>query len=234
MLLLMLFVWRRLWQDLPLFFLYLASAEGIVLVRYLALRSGQRAYFYTYWISDLVISVIALLPIYEVFLRRLFTGFHKTRFYRSIFPIVATTILVVAVLTAVQARDEGAAFHMASRGFDLMRSAVLIFFIGLMLFMGRTWTRYDLGITLGFGIQAAIALANSAVRARMHYQTTVLDTIEFIAYNISCLIWLITFWKPEKRTEFVSPEQLDPEMLHQARSWETQLKDWLTPGKSKR
>jgi hypothetical protein len=228
------FLWRRLWRELPFFFLYLALSVLVLGVRYLAVRVGYRAYFYTYWTSDLVASAVVFLPVYEVFLRRLFAGFHKTRFYRYIFPLFAIAILILTLITALQAHDKGAAFQMASRAFDFMRTCVLVFFIGLMLFMGRSWSRYDLGITLGFAIQAAVALANSAIRTAIHYEPSIMDTVEIVAYNISCLIWLVTFWKPEKRTQFITPEQLDPEMLHQARSWETQLKDWLTPGKSKR
>jgi hypothetical protein len=233
-LLALMFLWRRLWRELPFFFLYVASALLVGLVRYGGFLLGRRANFYTYWISDLAMSVIAFLPMYEVFLRRLFEGFHKNRFYRNIFPLVATTALLLAVLTAWQAQDKGAAFQMASRGFDFMRTFVLVFFIGLMLFMGRNWSRNELGITLGFAIQAAVALVTAAARARAHYQPTLFDVAERIAYDFSCLIWLVTFWKPEKRTQFVSAEQLDPEMLHQARSWETQLKGWLIPGKNKR
>jgi hypothetical protein len=233
-LLALIFVWRRQWRDLPFFFLYLMYGLLFVAVLYVGIRLGKRPYFYIYWIFNLIGVVVVFLPMYEVFLRRLFTGFYKTRFYRSIFPLIAVLILVLTLLTALQAHDKGAAFKMALRAFDFMRTAVLVFFISLMLFMGRQWTRYDLGITLGFAIQAAVALANAAVRARVHYHPTVLDTVEIIAYNISCLIWLVTFWKPEKRAEFAPAEQFDREMLHQARTWETILKDWLTPGKSKR
>jgi hypothetical protein len=234
MLLAALFLARRLWRELPFFFLYLVSALLISVVRYAGFLWGPRPYFYAYWISDMVMSVVAFLPMYEVFLRRLFEAFQKNNFYRNIFPLVATLILVLAVFTALQAHDKNAAFQMASRAFDFMRTSVLVFFIGLMLFMGREWTRYNLGITLGFAIQAAVALASAAIRVRLGHQPTFLQDSEIIAYNLSCLIWLVTFWKPEKRTQFVSPEQLDPEMLHQARSWETQLKGWLTPGKNKR
>lgn len=229
-----LFVWRRLWRGLAFFFVYLVCTLLSVAAQYIGFRLGQWPFFYAYWISDLVSAIVAFLPMYEVFLRRLFSGFHKTRLYRSMFPMVAVAILVLAVLTALHAHDKGAAFQTASRAFDFTRTAVLAFFIGLMLLMGRDWTRYDLGITLGFAIQAAVALANSAVRAGLHYTPPLLGTIDVIAYNLSCLIWLITFWKPEKRTQLLPAEQLDPEMLHQARSWETQLKDWLIPGKNKR
>jgi hypothetical protein len=228
------FFWRRLWRDLPFFFLYLAFALLVGVVRYLSSPFGEWPVFYTYWISDLIASLVVFLAMYEVFLRRLFAKSNKNPFYKRFFPLVAVVILVLAVLTAVQAPDKGAAFSMASRAFDFIRTAVLVFFMGLMVLMGRGWSRYDLGITLGFAIQAAVALANAAVRASTHYQATALNSAEIVAYDLSCLIWLITFWKPEKRTQFITPEQLDPEMLQQARSWETQLKAWLAPGKSKR
>lgn len=229
------FVWRRLQRELPLFFLYLSSALLVTVVRYVAFHwFSHRMYFYIYWTCDLFMSVVVFMPMYEVFLRRLFRGFYKNRFYKSIFPLVAFVILVLTVVTAIQAHDKGAAFLMASRGFDFMRTAVLVFFIGLMAFMGRQWTRYDLGITLGFAVQAAVALVNSAVRVRMHYRPTVMETVEIVAYNVSCLIWLVTFWKREKPAQLAPAEQIDPAMLQQARSWEEQLKDWIAPRKSKR
>jgi hypothetical protein len=227
------FARRRLWHRLPFFFLYVACALLFVAVQLVSFRVGRKAYFYGYWITDLASSVVVLLPMYEVFLRRLFPGFQRNRFYRSAFPVFAGLIFVLAVLTALQSPDKGSAFQMASRAFDFMRTAILVFFIGLMALMGRQWTRYDLGVTLGFGIQAAVALANSAVKARMHYRPTVLDFVELFAYNLSCLIWLVTFWKPERPSQIVPAEQLDPAMLHQARGWEQQLKTWLTPRKDK-
>ncbi len=229
------FVWRRLWRELPFFFLYLASALLVGIIRYVTLRwFSHRSYFYAYWICDLCVSVVVFLPMYEILLRRLFRGFQKNRFYANLFPLAAFVILVLTIVTAGQSHDKGAAFQSASRAFDVMRTAILVFFIGLMAFMGRQWTRYDLGITLGFAIQAAVALANSAVRVRMHYLPTVMDTIELVAYNLSCFIWLITFWKPERGTALQFANQLDPQMLQQARGWETTLRDWLAPGKGKR
>jgi len=101
----------------------------------------------------------------------------------------------------------------------------------LMVLMGRNWTRYDFGISLGFGIQAAIALLNSAVRTWLHHSSTILDNLEFIAYDVACLIWLITFWKPEKSPPPVSGDHFTPATLDEAKKWEDTLKDFLTPGK---
>lgn len=225
------FVWRRLFRELPFFFFYLVSALLITAMRFGMMHLGRRAYFYTYWISDLAGSLIVFLAIYEVFLRRLFHGFHKIHFYRKLFAMVAVGVLLLTVLTALQANDKGAAFQMASRAFDFMRTAVLVFFIGLMTFMGREWTRYDLGIALGFGIQASAALATAAVRTQMHYKPTFMDTVQAIAYNVSCLIWLLAFWKQENREEVPPKDELGPQLLREARGWETILKSWLKPGK---
>lgn len=225
-------LWRGLWRELPFFFLYLVSALLIGIVRYAALLIGTRVYFYAYWISDLAISVIAFFPLYEIFLRRVFAKFHKTRFYRSVFPTVAIAVLVLTIVSALQAHDRNAAFQVASRTFDVMRTSVLIFFMGLMLFMGRRWTRYELGITLGFAVQAAVALANSAVRTVIHYRPSAFDSLEIAAYDVSCLIWLITFMRPEE-TQSTALRGVDHEVLDQARTWESMLKAWLVPRRNK-
>ena len=225
------FLSRRLYRDLPFFFLYIISASLIGILRYAAVHAGRRTYFYSFWISDLSISVIFLLAFYEVFLRRLFPRFYKVKFYRNLFPAVAVIILLATIVTALQAPDKGAAFRMASRGFDFMRTAVLTFLMLLMVLMGRNWTKYDFGISLGFGIQAAIALINSAVRTWLHHASKTFDNLEFIAYNIACLIWLITFWRPEEPRVPAQTGQFPPEALREAQKYETVLKDFLTPGK---
>jgi hypothetical protein len=225
------FLWRGTYRQLPLFFVYVLSAWIIGIVRYIAFQLGKQPYFYTFWISELAAAVTVSLALYEVFLRRLFMRFYKVRFYRNLFPAIAIVILFLTIITSLQAPDKRAAFLMASRGFDFVRTSVLVFFVALMAIMGREWKRYDFGIALGFGLQAAVALVNAAVRTRVHYKPTILGTIEVIAYDAACLIWLITFLKPEKSLIPTPADQLTPETLQQARKWEDTLKDFIAPGK---
>jgi hypothetical protein len=231
--LLFVFIWRRLWRELPFFFLYLSSVMVFGVGRYLSYRfQDQHHYFYVYWISDIAGSLIALFPMYEVFFKRAFARFYRTYFYRVVFPSAALLVLILTVVSALAAKDQRSAFQTASQAFDFMRTAVLVFFMSLMVFMGRDWTRYDLGITLGFAIQAAISLADAAVKLKIHYQPSVLNTIEVVAYNISCVIWLIAFAMPERST---APfEQIDRDVLNRAQSWESMLKAWLSPGSARR
>ena len=225
------FVWRRIWRDLPLFFLYIVSAPVIATLRYTVHALSRNAYFYVYWVSELAGAVICSLALYEVFLRRLFPRFHKVRLYRAIFPAAAAAILLLTIIAALQSSDRNAAFQVASQAFDFVRTAFLVFFMLLMLLMGRQWSRYDLGITLGFGIQAAAALLNAAVRTRLGHRSHFFDDVETITFEIACVIWLITFLKPEHPDRLQPAEMLDPLVLPQARKWETVLKEWLTPGK---
>jgi hypothetical protein len=228
------FLWRRLYRELPLFFLYLVAALLIGATRYIGFLYLKAAvFFYVYWISDLAGTPVLLLAIYEVFLKRLFPGFLKTRFYRHLFPLVGAVILLLTVLTAIQAHDQRAAFRTASQAFDFARTAILGFCVVLILFMGRRWTKYNFAIVMGFGIQAAVAMINAAVRARLHGQSALMGYLELIAYDAGCLIWLIGFWKPEKPPHAASADQVNPQTVQQAREWEDSLKDWLTPGKRK-
>src|SRR5258708_5399453 len=148
------FVWRRLYRELPFFFLYLVAALLIAATRYVGVVYFKAsAFFYIYWISDLAGTPVVFLAIYEVFLKRLFPGFLKTRFYRSLFPLVGAVILVLTILTALQAPDQRAAFQTASQAFDFARTTVLGFCVVLIVLMGRRWTRYNFAIVMGFGIQ---------------------------------------------------------------------------------
>jgi hypothetical protein len=220
-------LFRRAYRELPLFFIYVLSAWTIGILRYASFKIGPRPYFYTYWISELAAAVTVSLALYEVFLRRLFQRFYKVRLYRNLFPAIAILILLLTIVTALQSPDRRAAFLMASRAFDFVRTAVLVFFVALMAIMGREWRRYDFGIALGFGLQAAVALVNAAVRTQMHYQPSALGTAEVIAYDLSCIIWLLTFAKAEKPVVSLQTDKLTPSTLHEARKWEETVKELL-------
>ncbi|HKV91487.1 MAG TPA: hypothetical protein VJW20_02945 [Candidatus Angelobacter sp.] len=224
--------WRRAYRELPFFFLFVISALLLGILRYVALFAWQpNVYFYVYWITELAAAVPVALALYEIFLRRLFPSFQRVRFYRSLFPLAAVAIFLLTVITAAQSSNKRAAFVTASHGADFVRTAILVFFVALMAFMGRQWKRYDFGIALGFGLQAAVALADTAVSFRFHNPPALLTHIDVIVYDITCLIWLITFWKPEKAlVKNTADNRIVEDTLRQARTLEEVLKDF-TSGK---
>ncbi len=224
---------RKLYREFPFFFAYVLTTSVVGVVRFVVYKEYAKLYFYVFWSSDFVLLVVTFLALYETFLRRIFPAFSKVRLYRHLFPAAGAVVAFLAFLTALHSPDKHSTFLTMSRIFDFLRSAVIAFFVILILLMRREFSGYEFSIACGFGLQAAVALVNSALKTQANYKSTILDHLESVAYDAACLIWLITFWKREKHTEFLSPEQLDPTMLHQARSWETVLKNWLTPGRSK-
>jgi len=228
-----LFVWRRLHREYPLFFLFLVVTELVGLLRLGARYGSSQTYFYVYWISDLLFDFVSLLAIYELFLLRLFPHFHKTRVYRYLFGITAAIIAIGAWRAAAASQNVNAGFALITRVIDFSIVAMLIFFGFLMLTMGRQWNRHDFGIAFGFALNNAAALITTAMWVRTRYRASIVDELPVLAFDISCLTWLIVFWKPEKPLQ-LAPAELHPEMVQQARHWEEQLKGWITPRKGKR
>jgi hypothetical protein len=225
-------LWKRLEREFPFFFTYVTVTAAIGVIRFVAYKwYSADVYFVVYWSSDFVILLTTFLAIYEVFLRRLFPGFSRVRFYRYLFPIVAFALSLAALLMALYAHDRRAAFLTISRVFDFLRSAVIGFFVLLILFMGRAFTGYEFSITSGFGIQAALALAHAAVRLRGGRSTT-MARLELIAFDLACLIWLWSFASEEEEMSSKgSVPESDPAALQEAKKWEKSLKGFITPGK---
>ncbi len=225
--------WRRLQRSYPFFFSYVLIAFLAGVVRFVAYKAfSGTVYFYVFWFSDVVVVLAALLAIYETFLRHIFPGFAAVRFYRYLFPAAAVVIALLGFLTALHSFDTRAAFYITSRVLDFIRSAVIGFFVAVILFMGRRFTGYEFNIAAGFGIQAAVALAIAALRAQTHYTSTVMDRFEPVAFDAACIIWLWAFLdkKNEPKPQETTTE-LDTDALHQARKWEEALKEFQRPGK---
>ena len=225
-------VWRRLHREFPLFLGFLLTTEAVGLLRLAAQIAAPRAYPYVYWTSDLAIMMLNFLAVAELLIR-LFPRFYRVRPYRLLFSAASSVIIFAGWVTAFESSHRVAALLIEARVLDFVMVAMLTFLIALMLLMGREWTRYEFGIAFGFAINAAASLITSAAWVRARYQSTMIDQLPLIAFDISCLVWLITVSKPKKGTRFSSAGQLDAEMLREARSWETLLKTWLTSGKGR-
>jgi hypothetical protein len=225
-------VWRRLHREFPFFFAYVVVASLVGIVRFIVHKNFPGLYLHVYWWSDFIGVLAALLAIYETFLRRIFPGFAAVRFYRYLFPAAGVIIAFLAFLTVQHSADTRAAYLATSRVLDFVRSAVIGFFVLVILLMGRQFTGYEFSIAAGFGIQAAVMLANTALRLQTHAaRSTVLDRIDSLVFDVCCLIWLWVFSRENKPAPPPGMDTLDPETLHQAKKWEEMLKDLLTPGK---
>lgn len=224
-----LMIWRRLYREYPFFFSYLVVTEGATLVRFAAQFQSPFTYFYAYWISDLVIALFNVLAVYELFVKRIFPRFYKVGLYKYLFPILASGAMLFGGLAALTPRNMGM-LALGDRILDAVVVAVLMFFGLLMLVIGRQWTRYDFGIAFGFAIASSAFLISTTVWMQSHYQSTSAQA-PVIAYNISALIWLFAFWSPEKTAE-QAQGAVTPELISEAREWQSVLRSWLSSKKS--
>jgi hypothetical protein len=227
-------VWRRLHREFPFFFSYLLATEAAGILSLAALLRGPRAYFYTYWVSDLVLGVLNVLVVYELFGLRLFTRFYRVRIYRYLFATVAAIIVLGGWLSAMESADKYKRLIVQGRVFDFVIVAMLTFFVLLMVVMGREWTRYDFAIALGLVISDAGALIASAMWVQTRYQQSIVQELAPFTYDIAALIWLFAFGSKKRVFNRHVPAALQPEMVQEARKWEAVLKAWIAPGKRSR
>lgn len=218
-------IWRRVPREFLYFFNYLVANEVVGLVRLGVYYARYRSYNSIYGLSDLLISIFAFLASYELFIKRLFPRFYAVRFYRYLFPAAAIFITLCAIPTTLHT-PKNLILTTVIHVFDILRVTTLFFFVGLMVFMGRRWTQYELGIAMGLIVEASALLITSAVWAQKPFMRHLLDQLPPVAFDVSCLIWLITFLKPEKPT-LAGSAPVSPEVLQEARKWEDALKESL-------
>jgi len=220
-------VYRRWYRDFLFFFFYVVGAEVIGLVR--LATSDLHSYLKIYWISDTLIAAFAFLATYELFVKRLFPGFYRIRFYRFLFPVIAFLLTALATLNALF----GGHFSILTKTiqvYEFLRATVLFFFAGLMLLMGRRWDRQEFGIAFGFALDVAGSLAFIGIWTHTSNRSPAMARWSVIAYDVACLLWLSCFWSA-RRTLTSTPSSLSPNALHEAKKWEESLKDFMSQGK---
>src|SRR5215467_11810517 len=158
-----LFLKRRLYREFPVFFSYIIVVILGDIPRFVTYRFSFPAYARTFWITQLLNTVLALAAIGELFLKRVFSQFHKIRSYRYLFSIAAVVITLLATITFLGSIRNSVLLS-GLQAMDFTRVSLLCFFFVLMLFLGLEWSEYEFGLALGFALDAAAFLGAFALR----------------------------------------------------------------------
>lgn len=223
---------RKLQRDFPLFVSYVLLLFGIDIARLIAYYGAPyKSYYYVYWISDAVATLFALLATGELMLKRLFPEFYRMRFYRYLFALAGFLIALFAGLTALSSKPYVllSAFISVLHTAEVLLAAMLAFFVGLMIFMGRRWRRYEFGIALGLGVNAAALLLTLAIVAKSGPLRGIAGQIPVFGEDATAIVWLLFFLKPERPAPGAGAG-INPKVLHHARELQDALKGTL-PGK---
>jgi hypothetical protein len=223
------FLVRRWVSEYPFFFSYLIATEVVGIVRLAWFAAPIHTYYYVYWVSDIIYTCFSLVATYELFVKRLFPGFYKVRLYRYIFLLAALlTTLSATALALISGHLK--VLQATVYVYSFVRALILVFFIVLMLIMGRQWKKQEFGIALGFGLDVSTSLASLGIWSHTPSATVLISRISEVAYDIACIIWLYSFWTPPKDQGSIPPA-LSTEALHEAKKWEGSLKDFMSQGK---
>ena len=220
-------LYRKYHREFPYFFSYVVATNVIGIARLLASRVGGKVYYFVYWNSDIVVAAFAFLATYELFVKRLFPDFYKISFFRFLFPAVTVLITLLGASTALYGGNLKL-LVVTGRVYESLRAAMLFFFVALMIFMGRRWSKQEFGIAFGFGLDVSAIFAFLAMLSRNASASEVAKRMPVLAYDLACIVWLYCFWSAPKAT---SPRALSPEALHEAKKWEASLKDFIASDK---
>jgi hypothetical protein len=205
------------------------GTELVGLTRLAASGAPALVYRYVYWISNIIVVLFSLLAAYELFVKRLFPGFYKIRFFRYLFPSIAILVNIGMVLLAIYGNHKRLLLLTARAG-EFLRAAILVFFVSLMALMGRQWEKREFGIAAGFGLDVSTSLAALAIWSTPS-RNALFSRLPVIAYDIACIIWIYCFWDAPKSEPAAPTAPLSPAALHEAKKWEESLKDYMSSGK---
>jgi hypothetical protein len=192
---------RRLYWDFRYFFSYVLFAAFSTGIN-LAVRNNPLYYFYSYWISEALGTLLTFLALQEAF-RSVFRNFYGLRWFKLSFPTVGILIAVIALLRAAFFRPPNhspLAVTLISLeiAVGFLQFGVFCLFIVLVWFFHMRWQQHAFGIVLGFGISAAGGLVTFLLRSEFG---TILNrlvrTAIPVTYIISVAVWLATFLREE-------------------------------------
>jgi len=198
---------RRLYREFPVFFAYVVYeiSEFILLfgLRYLrSVTEEQYAYVFS---ATLLLSIALRFGVIDEVSKDLlrkspFLRISAKRLLRG----VAGLLLGLGILFAFYASgDNRVKWHtgvfVVNRGAAMVQCGLLLSLLLFSRFLGLSWRRPTLGITLGLGILTSVDLATSALRAEFTGDATrqLLNLLITGASLICVSLWIGYLWAPE-------------------------------------
>ena len=186
---------RGLHKTFPVFFTYVVSQILMFAVIYPAhLRHNYWVYFYLYWASAALSSVLGFMVIHEVFLD-VFRPYHTLRDLGSVlFKWAGFVMLLVACVVSVSSDNSDLqpwmnAILVAQRCVRLVQCGLVLFLLAFAGYLGVSRRQKSFGIAMGFGVFALSELAVVASFVGNHLNPQVMNLVNKAAYNSALLVW---------------------------------------------
>jgi hypothetical protein len=221
--LVLIFLKRKLYRQLPFFFSFLVAAITISGLR-LSVIGSYRTYFKVFWITEAIYALWTLLVLHEVF-RHVFSDLYAIWWwFRLVFP---ASVVIIAGLTInstlrhppAEAPPIISLVLSLSMADNYLQTGLFALLLLLLWLIGSGWEYYPLGITAGFAASTVGTWAVQALRSEFGTRFNQIGKYGQPAANfIAILIWLITFWKPRSEIQ-LKPKMSPEEMLEEVKGY---------------
>jgi uncharacterized membrane protein YgcG len=216
----MVMVRRGLRHSFPNFFTYVVYQVAITPVLLFSYQRGGDEYFYVYWATAGVGTLLGLAVLYELLCRALepFSSLHDLS--RTLFrwgALIALLFLVVFGLGVVGSVSDRviATMLVLQRSVRVMQCALVLLMLLFASRLGLTLRHHVMGIAAGFGLFAASDLVLASIVARVDASWyPLLSTLKSLAYLASVSLWFAVLYRPEPlRVADTSPAPVSGEVF---------------------
>ncbi len=209
---------RHLQRDVPWFTIYLLLEATSSVVMFALYENGDQVlYFVTSWLVGFSVYAVAFLVMTEVF-RNLLSGYSAIRNIGLKLLFGAGVVLLVAALFVGPLGTEHTNSVMKmllllKRGIMLIQLGMVVVMFAFSHYLGLGWRNHQFGIVLGYGLFAAVAVAEIAYVAQIGAIVSYnLMFIEQGSYFCTILIWMIYFLLPSEKPPSLPPDHVRPEL----------------------
>jgi hypothetical protein len=167
------------------------------------------AYYFGYYLNILAVAIAIFFVIQEVFKKVMepVPGLRRLGLMAFRWVSVVSAVVSVGTITLSPDTKHVGMFYLCSLGPHLMRCVsiielCLVAFLALSIHaLGRSFRSRLFGISIGFGVQAAMDLVSSALIVRFPGAASPVNLTYQFAISLVLLMWAVYFLMPEPASE---------------------------------
>src|SRR4051812_48330609 len=195
-------VGRKLYRELPIFFVYTLFQIARSVALYFLDPHGW-PYFYGYWGTEVLSWALGLAVIQEAVQQLLKPYEAVHRLVTILFRWAAGLLIATAVLTAYEgpgAQIDGvlANILILERGVRIVQVGLLSLLFVFARLLRLRWPHYVFGIALGFAIFTSVELTLVTMRSQNIWTHSLFATLSPIAFVVAQGVWLNYLAVPER------------------------------------
>lgn len=198
-------IWKKkLYREFPIFFSFLVAEVVSDLSNFVIRFVYRQAYYYSYWVGIAVTACLGFFVLQEIF-RHIFRPYESLRTFGS--TLFRWSTLVLLMVGVIMAMSSSFTFHnpitnyiyTIDRSVQLMQCGLVLFMYLFARQLGLTEGHRVFGITIGFGLRAAVLLLSVTLYSQFPTRTMgrVVDFVSMSTYLIAIVIWMVYMYRPE-------------------------------------